>query len=106
MDKGDVVLIPFPYTDLTGNKYRPAIILVESEDDVIVCFITSQLKWQSEFDIFINPTEINGLKKPSLIRLNKIATIDKELIVGRLGLLDKGNPELLNENLKHLLKLL
>ena len=44
MNKGDIVLIPFPFTDLSINKNRPAVILIESEDDVTVCFITTQLK--------------------------------------------------------------
>lgn len=57
MNKGDVVLIPFPFTDLSGNKNRPAVILIDSEDDVTVCFLTTQLKWQSEFDISIQPSE-------------------------------------------------
>ena len=41
MKKGDIVLIPFPFTDLTGNKNRPALVLVESEEDITVCFITT-----------------------------------------------------------------
>jgi mRNA interferase MazF len=45
MNKGDIVLVPFPFTDLTGNKYRPALILIESEEEVTVCFITTQMKW-------------------------------------------------------------
>lgn len=53
-----------------------------------VCFITTQLKWQCEFDISIQPSDLNGLKKTSLIRLNKFVTIDKDLIIGRLGVLD------------------
>lgn len=105
MKKGDIVLIPFPFTDLSGNKNRPAIILIDSEDDVTVCFITSQLKWQSEFDLSIKPSDVNGLKTASLIRLNKFATIDKDLIIGRLGDLDKDYIELLNSNLIKILKL-
>jgi len=105
MNKGDIVLIPFPFTDLTGNKNRPAVILIESENDVAVCFITTQLKWQSAYDIPVKPTELNGLKKPSLIRLSKLATIDKELIIGRLGVLDDQYQKRLNSNLIRLLKL-
>jgi len=105
MKKGDIVLIPFPFTDLSGNKNRPALILIDSEDDVTVCFITSQLKWQSEFDLPIKPSDVNGLKTASLIRLNKFATIDKDLIIGRLGDLDKDYIELLNSNLIKILKL-
>lgn len=105
MMKGDIVLIPFPFTDLSGNKNRPAIILIDSEYDVTACFLTTQLNWQSEFDITINPSDINGLKKMSLVRLNKFATIDKELIIGRLGSLDVEYFELLNRNLIKILKL-
>jgi len=105
MNKGDVVLIPFPFTDLSENKNRPAVILIDSEDDVTACFLTTQLKWQSEFDISIQPSDFNGLKKISLIRLNKFATIDKDLIIGRLGSLEKNYIDLLNQNLKKILKI-
>lgn len=105
MNKGDIVLIPFPFTDLSGNKNRPAIILIVSDDDVTVCFITTQLKRQSENDISIQPSEVNGLKKPSLIRLKKIATIDKDLVIGRLGTLEKKYIISINNNLKRIFKL-
>ncbi len=82
--KGDIVLIPFPFTDLSGKKNRPAIVLIESEDDVVVSFLTTQLNWQSEFDFTVQPSNLNGLKKTSLVRLDKLATIDKNLIIGRL----------------------
>lgn len=55
MKKGDVVLIQFPFTDLKGNKNRPAVVLLETENDVTVVFITTKLKWQSEFDVLISP---------------------------------------------------
>ena len=77
MNKGDIVLIPFPFTDLSGNKNRPAIIIIDSEGDVTVCFITTQLKWQSEFDISIQPSDQNGLKKTSLIRLINLPQLIK-----------------------------
>ena len=99
MNKGDIVLVPFPFTDLTGNKNRPAVILNVSEEDVLVCFITTQVKWKTEYDIFVKPTVLNGLKKPSVIRLNKLTTLDKELILGRLGVLDNHYIGLLNKNL-------
>ena len=105
MNKGDIVLIPFPFSDLSGNKNRPALILIDSDYDVTVCFITTQLKWQSAFDILINPDEFNGLKKPSLIKLNKLATVNKELIIGLLGQLHNQHLTLLNENLLNIFKL-
>jgi len=45
MKKGDIVLIPFPFTDLSGSKNRPALILHGNEQDVTVAFISSETKW-------------------------------------------------------------
>jgi mRNA interferase MazF len=47
-----------------------------------VCFITTEFKWKDKFDISLIPDETNGLKANSLIRIGKIATIDKELVHG------------------------
>jgi mRNA interferase MazF len=44
MPKDNIVLIPFPFTDLSGNKLRPALILAENNLDVTVRFMTSQLQ--------------------------------------------------------------
>lgn len=105
MDKGDIILTPFPYTDLTGAKNRPAVILVDSDSDIIVSFITSQLKWEDLFDIICEPTSLNGLKKTSLIRLSKLATIDKKLVLGKIGELKSTEINTINKKLKDLFKL-
>ena len=85
MSDGDVVLIPFPFTDLTGIKTRPALILAAFETTIIVSFITSKINYQEAYDILLSPDENNGLKKPSILRLNKIVTVDKELVIGIVG---------------------
>jgi len=41
--KGKIVLVPFPFTDLTASKLRPALIIHEGEKDVIVAFISSKV---------------------------------------------------------------
>ncbi|MDX2190941.1 MAG: type II toxin-antitoxin system PemK/MazF family toxin [Bacteroidota bacterium] len=105
MKKGDIVLIPFPFTDLKGSKIRPALILHVAEFDVTVCFITSELKWQTEFDIHLSPTPTNGLKTHSIIRINKIATIDSDLVLGELGKLTLMEINELNESLSKLLQI-
>jgi len=105
MKKGDIILIPFPFTDLTGNKNRPALVLIDGEIDVTVVFISTQLKWKEETDILLKPAEENGLKKESLLRLSKLATIDKDLVLGRLGTIDEETISLINCNLKKILKL-
>ncbi|HJP63294.1 MAG TPA: type II toxin-antitoxin system PemK/MazF family toxin [Mucilaginibacter sp.] len=85
MPKGNIILIPFPFTDLSGNKLRPALILAESKLDVTISFITTQLQWQEPTDMILQPGALNGIKKVSLVRLSKIATVDRSLIVGLIG---------------------
>ncbi len=92
MKQGDIVLIPFPFTDLSGNKVRPALVLAVTVLDVTLAFITTQLQWQEATDVVLSPSDQNGLKKLSLIRLSKLATIDRKLAQGRLG--DLTTPEL------------
>jgi len=105
MEKGDILLIPFPFTDLKGNKNRPALVLINSEFDVTLAFISTQVKWKEESDILLKPNKNNGLKKESLLRLSKIATIDKDLALGRIGRMDSFELEQVNVNLIKLLKL-
>lgn len=85
MQQGDIILIPFPFTDLTGSKKRPALILIVGILDITVSFISTKLHWQEPADILLYPNSINGLKKPSLVRIGKMATIDKSLVIGKLG---------------------
>jgi mRNA interferase MazF len=105
MQKGDILLIPFPFTDLSGNKLRPAVVLVSARLDVTVAFITTQLQWQEPTDIILHPTASNGIKKTSLIRLSKIATIDYSLTLGKIGTIDSSEVEELNSKLKQLFQL-
>lgn len=105
MKKGDLVLLSFPFTDLKGKKIRPAMVLVVSDLDIIVAFITTQIKWQNQFDIVLEPNKISGLKKISLLRLSKITTIDKDLVLGKLGELSKDDVDTINKKLIEILKL-
>ena len=105
MKKGSVVLIPFPFTDLKGSKIRPAVVLSQSELDVTICFITSELKWKTEYDVSAFPSKSNGLKAPSLIRTGKIATIDSTLVLGELGELSNVEIAELDKGLKNLFQL-
>lgn len=82
---GQIVLLRFPFTDGISFKRRPALIIQDSDDgDVIVCRITSKI-YQSDFDIEINNLEKSGLKLPSVIRIHKIATLEKNLVELKMG---------------------
>ncbi|MEJ2294554.1 MAG: type II toxin-antitoxin system PemK/MazF family toxin [Candidatus Lokiarchaeota archaeon] len=88
--KGKIVLLPFPFTNLTSTKRRPALVLLERPNDVVVAFISSIIpKTIKDHHVFLdknhNSFSITGLKVSSTIYLDKIATIDKKLIIGELG---------------------
>lgn len=94
IERGDVVLIRFPFTDLSGSKRRPAVILATYLPDVIVAFISSVVPTMAESsDVLLQPTSpsfaVTGLKKASVIRLRKIATLEQALITRWIGRLDQ-----------------
>ena len=105
MPKGDIVLIIFPFTDLSGNKLRPAVVLAETSLDFTVCFITSQISFRQETDVHLVPNNSNSLRTESLIRTSKIATLDKSLAKGLLGRLQQAEIADLNLQLKKLFQL-
>lgn len=85
--KGDVVVVPFPFSDLTQAKRRPALVVAELEgDDLILCQITSQeIKDKYAISINENNFETGSLKKESNVRPNRIFTADKHIILYRIG---------------------
>ena len=95
--QGDVVLIPFPFTDFSTTKQRPAVVISSasfnaSHDDVIVMAITSQVpEIINEEDYAIAEQEIAnaGLLKASLIKPYKITLVAKILVRKKLGQLPK-----------------
>jgi mRNA interferase MazF len=105
MAKGDIVLIIFPFTDLSGSKLRPAVVLADTNLDLTVCFITTQIGWQEPTDVLLLPNANNGLRKQSLIRTSKVATLDRTLAKGLLGKLSQSELTDLNSKLKILFQL-
>ena len=92
MDKietGIIVLLRFPFTDGISYKRRPALLLKDLEDgDILVCRITSKI-YQSKYDIFLENWLAFGLKLPSVIRVHKMATLEKDMIETIMGQIDE-----------------
>jgi mRNA interferase MazF len=87
---GTIVLTAFPFTDLTSAKRRPALVISVDNHrraDLILAYITSVVSTALDA-VPITPTAGNGLKVPSMVRFDKIATIDKRIVSGRLGAVD------------------
>ncbi len=93
MVKNSIVLVPFPFGDLSANKVRPALCLTSTigeYEEVIIAFITSKVHKQSlTTDILIQKETQDwigtGLSVDSVIHLHKIVTISKEIIKRKLG---------------------
>ena len=85
--KGDIVVVPFPFSDLTNSKKRPALVLADLiGDDIILCQITSQNVKDSYAISLTNKNFASGsLHKKSNIRPNRIFTADKNIILKKVG---------------------
>ena len=101
---GDVVLVPFPFTDQTTNKKRPAVVIISDVynaeyPDRILLGITSQVSSSPKVcDIVITDWRSAGLLKPSMIK-PVITTIEKQLILKKLGRLQDVDIKSLKEGL-------
>lgn len=90
---GQIVLTPFPYTDLSGAKLRPVLLLCRASrrfDDWLVCMVSSQLTQADPgFDEILSADDsrfpATGLKVASVLRLSRLAVLDANLLVGSLG---------------------
>lgn len=87
INKGDIILIPFPFSDLSNSKLRPSLVLGIDASDVSVVFITSNVEDKSH-TVSIIPSETNGIKSKSYIRYSKMASLDIKMSVGKLGKLE------------------
>jgi mRNA interferase MazF len=93
--RGDMVLVSFPFTDLSAQKQRPALVISSTRfnaqsADVILLGITSQVAKepaQSNYNLTLDEQQTAGLPKPSMIRAAKVVTLNQGLIrktIGRL----------------------
>jgi len=81
--KGDIVVLPFPFSDLSGTKRRPALVLASLDgDDIILCQITSQAK-TDKYAITIETEDFTSgkLSVDSVICPNKIFTADESIVL-------------------------
>ncbi len=102
--KGDVVVIPFPFSDLSQSKRRPALVLAPLEgEDVILCQITSK-SIRDNYAISLDDAdfESGGLKQASNLRPNRLFTADTHIILYRVGNIKK---EKLNEVVKAIIEI-
>jgi mRNA interferase MazF len=97
ISEGQIVLFTFPLTDQTTGKLRPALVLGRlpgQHNDWLICMISSNLDQKvPDFDEVITPRDPDfkesGLKVPSLIRIGRLAVVDGDILIGKLGQIDR-----------------
>lgn len=93
MTKGKIVLVPFPFDNLSSTKVRPAVCLtnpIGQYQHIILALITSKIpKTLLESDYVLDPShsdfKASGLRKPSTLKLDHLITLKKSIIQRELG---------------------
>jgi mRNA interferase MazF len=95
LEPGDLVLVPFPFTDLTAQKQRPALVVSSAEfhgagKDAVLLAITSNVR-DAAYSVLITPTDLDSgtLPKPSRVKVGKIVSLDRTIIRRRIGQLKR-----------------
>lgn len=85
--KGDVVVLPFPFSDLSASKRRPALVVASlSGGDAILCMITSKaVRDKLAIPVFADDFVSGGLPLQSNIRPNRLFTADSRIILRSAG---------------------
>lgn len=113
MKRGTVVLTPFPCTDLSGQRVRPALVVSRSDrpgSDVLLAFITTH-RGQPLLvtDLLVADTHPDfmqtGLKVSSVVKLDKLVTVETPVLLGELGELSTPLMQQADEKLRYALDL-
>ena len=86
--KGDVVVLPFPYTDLSNSKKRPACVIAEAgyHNDLILCMITSQAVVDASAVAISKQDFVDGgLPLDSNVRPNRLFTANQTIVLNTVG---------------------
>lgn len=111
IEQRSIILIPFPYTDLSGAKKRPALVISALDfnmksEDVICCLITSNLEDRHHAIKITNENMESGfLEFESKIKPYRIFTVNKKLIYKTLGKLDLSKSKLVVEDINKIINI-
>lgn len=108
-EDNDIVIVPFPFTDKSSSKRRPAVVLsnkdfLESTEHVIAAMITSARNSDWISDVKIGSLKSSGLSVPCVIRM-KLFTLSKTLIIRKIGKLSSADARLLRSRLASVMPL-
>jgi len=104
LQRGDVVLVPFPFAYLSSAKNRPAVVVSsalfhQTEPDIIVAAITSQIgSHRGPIDTLLADWRHTGLLKPSVVK-SSLATLEMRMVRHTIGKLSSADLATLSRNL-------
>ena len=108
-EQGEIVIVPFPFSDLSSFKQRPVLILSKSKDnaeseDIITCGITSNLK-NAKYSVLIDNLDLESGNIPSKsrIKIDKLFTLDKRIIKKKVARINKQSFEKVKVQFSNLL---
>lgn len=108
MKTGNIILVPFPFSEITNIKVRPAVVISTTKDkyeDVIVSAISSVIPDSiSANEIIIESNSINNLWVNSVLKVDRIVTIKKESVIAMIGSLSENELNLFKSVFKDLVK--
>ena len=93
--QGDILIVPFPFSDLRSIKQRPVLVLSkthynEISDDIITCGLTSNLKDEKHSVLVVNSNLLEGeIPRESRIKVDKLFTIEKSIVKKKIARLNK-----------------
>ena len=104
--KGDVVVLPFPFSDLSNSKRRPALVVANLKgEDTILCQITSKTRID-DYSVILTNEDFNkgSLDCVSLVRTSRLFTADKSLILYKIGSIKKSKIKEIERELVEIFK--
>ena len=111
--KHKIVLVPFPFDDLSTSKVRPAVCLTDPippYNHLVLAFITSRVPANpSSTDLVIDASDpdfpVTGLKVASTVCLHRLMTVTKSILLRELGQLSPSHQQQVDDRLRVLFKL-
>ena len=99
---GEILLLKFPHSEGNKETKRPVVLLAETDaKDIVVSKITS-VDQRGKYDIVVEDWQKANLLFPSVIRVDKLASLSKYRVIRKLGVLDESYHSLIKDKIKQL----
>jgi mRNA-degrading endonuclease toxin of MazEF toxin-antitoxin module len=89
---GEIFICQFPFTSGVVSKVRPALLLFDVQQDVLICRVTSAQR-AGPLDVLLVDWHAAGLLRPSVARLDRVVTAERTVLIRRLGVLSSNDME-------------